>query len=330
VYGAASGGGSLFGAASAAGGSSTFSSGPAKPAASGGFTFGQASSFGGLSSGGGLFGAQAAAPADDPYNIPIDLTKIKRTEKPAKTFEEKTSEEKIKTMQQFSKEIEATGAKSIMKTSKGGSKSGGNVSFGQCLVYEYDKDPTSNDIAKRVDSKDISDMRDEKTKMRDLLQEQENKQLAEFKRVQELMNAKTSAGSPDKFKSSAAAADKVEDSIAESASLSQSHDKKKDKPTESYDTDTFEEASVSKEKAGINYWPGKAAMEGSESVSTSKPAGEAEVFSTDAMEQYMKMQAAKKSGTASAPPAPATATKKDFSESSDKYTDEDFESMSKS
>ena len=90
-------------------------------------------------------------------------------------------------MQQLSKEIEATGAKSIMKTSKGGKKAS-NVTFGQCLVYEYDKDPISNEIAKRVDSKDISDMRDEKTKMRDHLQEQENKQLADFKRVQDMMN----------------------------------------------------------------------------------------------------------------------------------------------
>jgi len=49
-------------------------------------------------------------------------------------------------------------------------------------------------------------------------------------------------------------------------------------------------------------------MEGSESasMSTSKPAGDGEIFSTDAMEEYMKAQAAKKSGgTASAPPAPA-------------------------
>jgi hypothetical protein len=117
------------------------------------------------------------------------VAKIKRAEKPVKTFEEKTSEEKIKTMQQLSKEIGATGAKSIMKTTKG--KKSGKVAFGQCLVYEYDKDPISNEVAKRVDSKDISDMRDEKTKMRDLLQEQENKQLAEFKRVQEMMNKKT-------------------------------------------------------------------------------------------------------------------------------------------
>jgi len=39
-----------------------------------------------------------------------------------------------------------------------------NISFGQCIVYEYDKDPESNAIPVRVDSKDISDMRDDKTK----------------------------------------------------------------------------------------------------------------------------------------------------------------------
>ena len=57
------------------------------------------------------------------------------------------------------------------------------------------------------------------------------------------------------------------------------------------------------------------------------------MFSTDPMEEYMRKQAGKKLGAiSSAPPAPAKTetAKKDFSESSDKYTDEDFESMSKS
>ena len=64
------------------------------------------------------------------------------------------------------------GAKSIMKK-PGAAKAGKkiNVTFGQCLIYEYDKDPNSNEVAKRVDSKDISDMRDERTKLRDKLQE---------------------------------------------------------------------------------------------------------------------------------------------------------------
>jgi len=51
----------------------------------------------------------------------------------------------------------------------------------------------------------------------------------------------------DKFKSSAGEAGKIEDSIGESASLSQS--KGKDKQTESYDTDTFEEQSASKSES---------------------------------------------------------------------------------
>lgn len=118
---------------------------------------------------GGLFGTQAAA--DDPYNIDIDLTKIKKTSQPAKTFEEKTSEEKLKTLMELKKETEAAGAKSIIKNpaaSKSKAKSV-NVSFGQCLVYEYDKDPTTSNPPKKVDSKDISDMRDNRTKMKDLL-----------------------------------------------------------------------------------------------------------------------------------------------------------------
>lgn len=36
-------------------------------------------------------------------------------------------------------------------------------------MFEYDKDSAANSQAKRVDSKDISDMRDEKTKIRDML-----------------------------------------------------------------------------------------------------------------------------------------------------------------
>jgi len=141
----------------------------------------------------------------------------------------------------MSKEIAATGAKSIMKKPGAAKGKKSNVSFGQCLVYEYDKDPNSNEVAKRVDSKDISDMRDERAKLRDMLQEKENEQLAQFKRMQALQSKtdeKASAGA-EKFKSSSVEAPKVEDSIGESGSLS--HSRGRDKQTESYDTDTFEE-----------------------------------------------------------------------------------------
>jgi hypothetical protein len=139
--------------------------------AAGGFAFGAASQFGGLGAGagaGGLFGAGApigggAAAADDPYNIPLDLTKIKRAEPPKKTYEEKTQEEKALDFKSGSTKYGA----SIMKNPGTSKKNTKNITFGQCLVYEYDKDPESNATADRVDSKDISDMRDEKTKLRD-------------------------------------------------------------------------------------------------------------------------------------------------------------------
>ena len=75
-------------------------------------------------------------------------------------------------MQQMSKTSGLSNAKSIMKkpgASANKGKQASKVSFGQCLVYEYDKDPNSNEIAKRTDSKDISDMRDERAKLRDML-----------------------------------------------------------------------------------------------------------------------------------------------------------------
>lgn len=53
------------------------------------------------------------------------------------------------------------------------------------------------------------------------------------------------------------------------------------------------------------------------------------------MEEYLKKQKEKNQGATKAKPAPApaarkTGTGKDISESSDKYTDEDFDSISKS
>lgn len=90
-------------------------------------------------------------------------------------------------------------------------------------------------------------MRDERAKLRDMLQEKENEQLAQFKRMQALQSKTEEKAVAEKFKSSAVEASKVEDSIGESGSLSMS--KGKDKQTESYDTDTFEEQSASKSES---------------------------------------------------------------------------------
>lgn len=92
-----------------------------------------------------------------------------RTEKPAKTFEDKTESEKKQTLSKLG----GGAAKGIMKK-PGQPKKGQKLQFGQCQVFEYEKDPESTATAVKVETKDISDMRDEKTKMKDKLQEQEN------------------------------------------------------------------------------------------------------------------------------------------------------------
>ena len=47
-------------------------------------------------------------------------------------------------MQELAKDSQATGAKSIMKKPGEAKKGGVSVKFGQCLVYEYDKDSAAN------------------------------------------------------------------------------------------------------------------------------------------------------------------------------------------
>lgn len=82
-------------------------------------------------------------------------------------------------------------------------------------------------------------MRDEKAKIRDLLQEKENEQLLAIKKMQQMMTGDSS---------------KVEDSVGTN----------KSKITESYNSDTFEDNSLSgsgNKKQGIQYWPGKDKMD---------------------------------------------------------------------
>ena len=122
------------------------------------------------------------------------------------------------TMKQVESQNRATGAKSIIKK-PGEKKKYGSVTFGKCQIFEYEKH--GDEIAEKVDIKDISDMRDEKTKLKDNIQEQENAQLAEIKKMREMMNKQSTVSPPpaaDKFKSSSALNkdSKIEDSIGES------------------------------------------------------------------------------------------------------------------
>ena len=90
--------------------------------------------------------------------------------------------------------------------------------------------------------------------------------------------------------------------------------------TESYDTDTFEDVSQSHSaQKGLQYW--KKADKADTSVSASQSKDNA-MLDPKAMDAYMK----NKQGGAD----PKKRATKDITESSDKYTDEDFESYSKS
>ena len=64
-----------------------------------------------------------------------------------------------------------------------------------------------------------------------------------------------------------------------------------DKPTESYDSGTFEQSNTlskdeSTSRKGLNYWPGTAAVDaGGDSAQESQ---EKQIFSANAMEDYLK------------------------------------------
>jgi len=104
----------------------------------------------------------------------------------------------------------------------------------------------------------------------------------------------------------------------------------------------------SSSKKGIAYWPGKEAVEVSNSISQSKDVADSEIYSTNAMDEYIRKQKEKQAASTAVKTQPSAEKKdpvsssidntkrsgktssKEFSESSDKYSDEGFESISKS
>ena len=137
-----------------------------------------------------MFGgaSSAAAAIDDPYaNIALDLTKVTKSEPPAKLYEHKSEEEKKKDASSKSN----TAMKSNLKKDfdkdddKGKRKRG--VSFGQSTTFEVDKiDDESgefynNDVRegkgsprpqKVIEVKDLSDGRSEKEKIKEMLEKE--------------------------------------------------------------------------------------------------------------------------------------------------------------
>lgn len=64
------------------------------------------------------------------------MTKLKKTAPPPKTYEEKTAEEKETTS--IIKTKDGKEVKGILKKA-GAPRKSGNLKFGQCIVYEYEK-----------------------------------------------------------------------------------------------------------------------------------------------------------------------------------------------
>lgn len=223
TYGSASAAGMIFGAASAAGpiggpssavssgfggigagkgynSNSSNLSGKNPISSSGGFAFGGASQFGAMGSS-SVFGASQApaAVSNDPYaNIDIDLSKVKKAEKPSKPFEQRTEEEKAK-----DQELKANlNQKSNLKSTKeedGGKKK--EVRFGKSTTYQvenaesqgeetaYNNEGTKQGGSPRpskkiINEKDLSDGRDEEQKIREQMELEEKQALEAMRKME--------------------------------------------------------------------------------------------------------------------------------------------------
>ena len=156
TYGQASQGGSIpFGAASAAGpigsgiggigskpATNTFGANSASLGGPGAFSFGGASQFGGIGGGTssifnpGQASSTAAPASDDPYaNIDIDFTKVKQAKKPAKAFEEKTEEEKVKDAEKRNISVKSNLKTTTSDFENAAAKGKKEVRFGKSTTY---------------------------------------------------------------------------------------------------------------------------------------------------------------------------------------------------
>ena len=284
--------------------------------AASGFQFGGASQFGAM---GGSFGAaNVAAPAvNDPYaNIDIDLSKVKKAEKPSKPFEQRTEEEKVAAKTEINNKSGSESTKSNLKRAKEeaeAAKSKKEVRFGKSTTYQVENtNDSANDTdenfnsegikqsgsprpsKKIIETKDLSDGRDEKEKIKEQMELEEKQALEALNKMEAWKKAHAEKEREEentffakhRLEAARAKAD-YEDSVNSSAA-------KPKKEEESYSSDPFEEVSASNSGSkNDNIWTRN------------------------------KNQLDKKK------PAPAAAADKLVSSSSGNY-DDDFESMSKS
>lgn len=157
-------------------GAGTFGSG------SGGFMSGS----GGFSAG-GLGGGMAVA-ANDPYaNVDLDLSKVKKVEIPKKPFEKKSEEEKVEDKKSLTSKSSLKTTAADHEKAKDSKK---EVKFGKSITYQVEggDEPsllTEKGDRKIIDEKDLSDGRDEKERIKAMMELEEAKQLEELKAMNE-------------------------------------------------------------------------------------------------------------------------------------------------
>jgi hypothetical protein len=120
--------------------------------------------------------------SNDPYaNIDLDLSKVKQVALPAKPFEKKSEEEKVEDAKQRGS------IRSNLKTTKEDFDKAAlakkEVRFGKSITYQVEGDNDSSQAndskveaqkAKTIiEEKDLSDGRDEKERIKDLLEKEE-------------------------------------------------------------------------------------------------------------------------------------------------------------
>lgn len=138
-------------------------------------------------SAGGLGGGMAVA-ANDPYaNVDLDLSKVKKVEIPKKPFEKKSEEEKVEDKKSLTSKSSLKTTAADHEKAKDSKK---EVKFGKSITYQVEggDEPsllTEKGDRKIIDEKDLSDGRDEKERIKAMMELEEAKQLEELKAMNE-------------------------------------------------------------------------------------------------------------------------------------------------
>lgn len=304
------------------------------------FSFGGASQFGGLSSGVLLFGTAGlgGAAENDPYaNIQIDTTNLKKAAPQPKPYEQKSEEEKKQASSStagksnLKKDFEQPKKKESDKEEKSKDRKR-SVTFGDATKIEFDREDESGEYnnkdlhdggkgsprpQKVVEVKDLSDGRNEKEKIKEMLEKKQREELEEIKRMEKW--------SEEQRRSSPSKTNTVKDNDSDLADSSSKETFKSVKQLQSKQT-AKQEDDESEQSYSDTF---EASGSGSKYSHPAKKEEQSDaIYDPSLMDAYMKKLQQNIPNVQKKPPVPATF---DASESSDRQEyEDDFESISKS